>query len=40
MADTFNSFCNFAFLKLQLSCGITINYLSCIQFLSETMEIW
>jgi len=39
MVDTVNSFCNFAFLKFQLSCGITIGYLRCIQFLRETMKI-
>ena len=27
MVDTFNSLCNFAFVKFQFSCGITIGYL-------------
>jgi len=40
MANTFNSFCNSAFMKFQLSRGIIIiGYLRCIQFLRETMEI-
>jgi len=39
MVDTFNSFCNFARLKFQLSCGIAIGYLRHIQFLTLTTRL-
>jgi len=40
MVDTFTvSAILFFFLKFQLSCGVTIGYLRCIQFLRETMKI-
>jgi len=39
MVDTFNNFCNFAYLKFHLACDETSGYLKCIQSLREAMKI-
>ena len=38
IAEIFNNFCNFAYVKFHLACGEAIMYLRCIQFSKKAME--